>query len=537
MASASMAASLVGLFILMLFLLLLLFVLACRPWRFLCRRRTFASSTFKLHFCSVPLDDDSRPLFAENLIDAPEQNHDLTRNSVEESSIEVDGSIYSPRTLAVVGDVNFPRKHGLLNKKRISTNVKISAVGDSLVLDVPCDTSQDIQVVQTLNWAPISSSPCEGVNHVRGKDGSCDVEVISDKGQTQISAIRDVAFFKYYHSSTDTGRVSPSDLILKDSEVSGRHAFIDWNTHGWKNVQIRLGIKHESSFGVGIASDPMAMRRGGKKLPMEDMCYCKWPLPGVEQFGLFSIFDGHGGAGAARTASRLLPQIIVDILSNPGKKERVFSCCDATDVLKEAFALTEAALNHQVVLPQFFWCGLCAMKFFAQCANVGDSACILNVNGKDFMMTEDHRVSSILERARLNQSGKPLEEGETRLCGLNLGRMLGDKFLKEQEKRFIADPYVSQVVHIPKGSTAFGILASDGLWDVISAKRAVLLVLQAKGICDAGDANPAEKIANYVLSEARTLRTKDNTSVVFVDFDLMRTDHLTPDLMLYPKKG
>ncbi|KAG0470222.1 hypothetical protein HPP92_016922 [Vanilla planifolia] len=103
--------------------------------------------------------------------------------------------------------------------------------------------------------------------------------------------------------------------------------------------------------------------------------------------------------------------------------------------------------------------------------------------------------------------------------------MLGDKFLKEQEKRFIADPYVSQVVHIPKGSTAFGILASDGLWDVISAKRAVLLVLQAKGICDAGDANPAEKIANYVLSEARTLRTKDNTSVVFVDFDLMRTDH------------
>ncbi|KAG0470166.1 hypothetical protein HPP92_016866 [Vanilla planifolia] len=591
MASASMAASLVGLFILMLFLLLLLFVLACRPWRFLCRRRTFASSTFKA-------DDIERPLFAENLIDAPEQNHDLTRNSVEESSIEVDGSIYSPRTLAVFGDVNFPRKHGLLNKKRISTNVKISA-GDSLVLDVPCDTSQDIQVVQTLNWAPISSSPCEGVNHVRGKDGSCDVEVISDKGQTQISAIRDVAFLRSginleviagpsaglccSRYSTDTtilpltlGRVSPSDLILKDSEVSGRHAFIDWNTHKSKwelvdmgslngtflnskaihhpvagsrqcsepielstgdiitlgsfskiSVQIRLGIKHESSFGVGIASDPMAMRRGGKKLPMEDMCYCKWPLPGVEQFGLFSIFDGHGGAGAARTASRLLPQIIVDILSNPGKKERVFSCCDATDVLKEAFALTEAALNHQyegctaTVLLVWFMCN----EVFAQCANVGDSACILNVNGKDFMMTEDHRVSSILERARLNQSGKPLEEGETRLCGLNLGRMLGDKFLKEQEKRFIAEPYVSQVVHITKGSTAFGILASDGLWDVISAKRAVLLVLQAKGICDAGDANPAEKIANYVLSEARTLRTKDNTSVVFVDFDLMRTDH------------
>ncbi|KAG0470223.1 hypothetical protein HPP92_016923 [Vanilla planifolia] len=409
MASASMAASLVGLFILMLFLLLLLFVLACRPWRFLCRRRTFASSTFKA-------DDIERPLFAENLIDAPEQNHDLTRNSVEESSIEVDGSIYSPRTLAVVGDVNFPRKHGLLNKKRISTNVKISA-GDSLVLDVPCDTSQDIQVVQTLNWAPISSSPCEGVNHVRGKD------------DTTILPLT-------------LGRVSPSDLILKDSEVSGRHAFIDWNTHKSKwelvdmgslngtflnskaihhpvagsrqcsepielstgdiitlgsfskiSVQIRLGIKHESSFGVGIASDPMAMRRGGKKLPMEDMFTANGP---------FLVLNRSCQNGKQTTSTNHSRHFV-----KSWKEREVFSCCDATDVLKEAFALTEAALNHQyegctaTVLLVWFMCN----EVFAQCANVGDSACILNVNGKDFMMTEDHRVSSILERARLNQSG------------------------------------------------------------------------------------------------------------------------------------
>lgn len=32
-----------------------------------------------------------------------------------------------------------------------------------------------------------------------------------------------------------------------------------------------------------MASDPMALRRGGKKLPMEDVCYHQWPLPGVDQ--------------------------------------------------------------------------------------------------------------------------------------------------------------------------------------------------------------------------------------------------------------
>lgn len=36
-------------------------------------------------------------------------------------------------------------------------------------------------------------------------------------------------------------------------------------------------------FGIGIASDPMALRRGGKKLAMEDICYYQWPLPGVDQ--------------------------------------------------------------------------------------------------------------------------------------------------------------------------------------------------------------------------------------------------------------
>ena len=86
-------------------------------------------------------------------------------------------------------------------------------------------------------------------------------------------------------------------------------------------------------FGVGMASDPMAFRRGAKKLPMEDVCYYHWPLPGTDQvldlltldcnenvlhffgktkqpnppvlqFGVFGICDGHGGVAAANSASK-----------------------------------------------------------------------------------------------------------------------------------------------------------------------------------------------------------------------------------------
>ncbi|RWR93748.1 protein phosphatase 2C 70 [Cinnamomum micranthum f. kanehirae] len=162
-------------------------------------------------------------------------------------------------------------------------------------------------------------------------------------------------------------------------------------------------------------------------------------------------------------------------------------------------------------------------EFFAQCANVGDSACVINIGEKQITMTEDHRITSQSERNRLRKTGPPLRDGETRLCGLNIARMLGDKFLKEQDARFSSEPYVSQVVHIPKGRKAFALLASDGLWDVISVKKVVQLVLQTKERYGADMENLAERIAKFVLSEARTLRTKDNTSTIFLDFDTVRT--------------
>lgn len=45
------------------------------------------------------------------------------------------------------------------------------------------------------------------------------------------------------------------------------------------------------------------------------------------------------------------------------------------------------------------------------------------------------------------------------ISGLNLARMLGDKFLKQQEARFSSEPYISQVVKIHQASRAVAVLA------------------------------------------------------------------------------
>eukprot|EP01018_Ginkgo_biloba_P026490 Gb_00591 [translate_table: standard] len=136
-------------------------------------------------------------------------------------------------------------------------------------------------------------------------------------------------------------------------------------------------------------------------------------------------------------------------------------------------------------------------------------------------MTEDHRLTSMSEKIRMLEIGKQLKEGETRLCGMNIARVLGDKFLKEQDSRFSAEPYISEVLQITSKSNALALLASDGLWDVLSTKRALQLALEAReshhmdegpnGFC-------AERIAKLIVREAQMLRTKDNTTVIVLDF-------------------
>ncbi|KAI8010714.1 Protein phosphatase 2C 70 [Camellia lanceoleosa] len=97
-------------------------------------------------------------------------------------------------------------------------------------------------------------------------------------------------------------------------------------------------------------------------------------------------------------------------------------------------------------------------------------------------MSEDHRISSYSERLCMQETGEPLKDGETCLCGLNLGRMLEDKFLKQQEPRFSSEPYISEVVHIHQASKGFALLASDGFWDV-DFMKAIQLVKQVLSLC------------------------------------------------------
>ncbi|KAF5452480.1 hypothetical protein F2P56_027475 [Juglans regia] len=561
----TMLASIVGVLLLMLLLILLIILISCKPWRF------FSSSSRSR---TIKAGELERPLVSDDVGISRNQSNELPRDyDLEGARVQNEGHFRSPQT------------HGLVHKQRLPNVSPHTTQGDSLVLDLISDPPEDVLVGQTLKNPFSPEQLAEFLKHGRQRlvgdklQESVHKDILDQRSCLTLEVISGPSLgVRCAALSTNTsrlpltlGRVSPSDLVLKDSEVSGKHAMINWNLNKLKWELADMGslngtllnsqpINHPDSgsrhwgdpielasgdiitlgttstvyvhitsqteqqipFGVGVASDPMALRRGGKKLAMEDVYYYQWPLPGADQFGLFVICDGHGGAEAAKSASKILPEMVAAILLDSLTRERVFSRCDASDVLRDAFSQTEARMDHYyegcTATVLLVWADG-EENFFAQCANVGDSDCVMNsVDGKQIKMTEDHKVISYSEKLRFKETGKPLKEGETRLCGLNLARMLGDKFLKQQDSRFSSEPYISQAVRINQSSGAFALLASDGLWDVISVKKATQLVLQARERYSREE-NSAEKIANFLLSEARTLRTKDNTSIIFLDFD------------------
>ncbi|XP_039007641.1 protein phosphatase 2C 70-like isoform X1 [Hibiscus syriacus] len=559
--------------LLILILIIILIFLAFKPWSFF----PFSLFSFSSRSSTVKDDDVERPLVSDDVNLTRDQSNDLTRN------YDLEGACYQNEALLCP-----PRNEGLAHKQRIPSASSHLDQGDSLVLDVISDPSEDILVGQTLKRPLATEKLIEALKLSRPENqsqnsiqefvpkaisdqlrsaGSClSLEVVSGPSRGSRCSVQ----------STNTsrlrltlGRVSPSDLLLKDAEVSGKHAMVTWNSNKLKwelvdmgslngtllnsrpinnpdtgsrqwshpvelasgdtitlgttsNIHVHISSQNEClvPFGVGMISDPMSLRRGGKKLPMEDVCFYQWPLPGIEQFGVFGICDGHGGVEAAQYASKILPEMLATILSDFVKRERVSSQHDASDVLKDAFSRTEASMNHYyegcTATVLLVWADD-GGNFYAQCANVGDSACLINLGDEQIKMTEDHKLTSYSERCRVEALGEPLKDGETRICGLNLARMLGDRFLKQQDSRFSCEPYISQPVHINQTNGTFALLASDGFWDVVSVRRAIQLAAQTRE--GSKEEKLAEEIAHVLLNEARTQRTRDNTSIIFLDFD------------------
>lgn len=310
---------------------------------------------------------------------------------------------------------------------------------------------------------------------------------------------------------------------------------------------------------------PCAVREDAARgRPSEDRCLVECPLRGHPHAALFALFDGHCGAGAAQQAAAALPGLLARELAALPPRWRTGADGGAASALSAAFLATDAALRCEyegcAATAVLVWreddgngaddrpasgvgassSGRPRGRLFVQAANVGDSSATLAArlgawlgtdgppadvpapqpgllaSHRSLKLTEEHKVTSEPERARLRARGVALKPGETRLYGLALSRAFGDHFLKEDAASgLIAEPHVSPVASVDAHEGAFAVLASDGLWDVLSPAAAVQMAASA-GAGGAGGAAGCEAAAAALVAHARQKRSKDDCTVLVV---------------------
>ncbi|KAL8118778.1 protein phosphatase 2C 50-like [Apium graveolens] len=164
-------------------------------------------------------------------------------------------------------------------------------------------------------------------------------------------------------------------------------------------------------------------------------------------------------------------------------------------------------------------------------ANCGDSRAVL-YRGKEAMaLSNDHKPNREDENARIEASGgKVIQWNGHRVFGvLAMSRSIGDRYLKPW---IIPKP---EVMFVPRArEDECLILASDGLWDVMTneeacevARRRILLWHKKNGpVTDSergqGVDPAAQAAAEYLSMLALQKGSKDNISVIVVDLKVQR---------------
>jgi len=240
------------------------------------------------------------------------------------------------------------------------------------------------------------------------------------------------------------------------------------------------GIMHKI-FGKTGTRQPTQMDLGdiagvysiqGARHHMEDAYQAVVDIKGDSSCGFYGVFDGHGGHRASDFTAESLHKLIL--------KEKYDS--EPVQSLQNAFRdldyewLTLASRNS-------YDDGSTAISVLivnrtVYVANVGDSRGVLSHSGKAVDMSNDHKPTRDDEKKRIQDlGGRVIFYGTWRVEGvLAVSRAIGDRRLKK---------YVSAVPEIMERRLThedeYLILATDGVWDVLSSQDAVDVVASCNG--------------------------------------------------------
>ncbi|GMH39927.1 hypothetical protein BSKO_07831 [Bryopsis sp. KO-2023] len=276
----------------------------------------------------------------------------------------------------------------------------------------------------------------------------------------------------------------------------------------------------------------------------------------TDSLHLFAVYDGHGGVEAAKHCSERMhanfleaweEREVQDMLAQaeeehllatqhnsaksgaPLKRTHTKSSEEVASVFHKSFMTTDKEFIQD---DQSALVGSTAVVSLVGPKNVfvgycGDSRAVLCRNGRALPLTVDHKPERDDETERVQDAGgQVLFFNGARVMGLlAMSRAIGDRSLRPF---VIPDPEVTIIHRLPEDELL--ILATDGLWDVVSNQEACTLAMRCmqrareKGACEA---NAARLTATVLTRAAMDRGSRDNITVVVVD--LRPSLHPTPE--------
>lgn len=234
---------------------------------------------------------------------------------------------------------------------------------------------------------------------------------------------------------------------------------------------------------------------------MEDRSIVQSQLANLPNTHLFGVFDGHAGQNCSDFVAKHFA----------GALFRAWVNADATpeSALVHAFEdVDEAFLKDAPAAEESGCTALTALVVDSTLfvANAGDCRCVLGrTDGSYVDLSRDHVATDPFEKARIEARGGFVSP-QGRVQGrLMVSRAMGDRSVKR---------FVSSTPEVLTSSISekddFIIMASDGLWDVISSHEAVSMLRSTVRVPDMA--------AKRLALKAVELGSDDNISVVVVFF-------------------
>ncbi|KAH7686360.1 protein phosphatase 2C protein [Dioscorea alata] len=286
-----------------------------------------------------------------------------------------------------------------------------------------------------------------------------------------------------------------------------------------------IGRRREMEDAVAVAPDFVS-------IPCCHVGGCAAELPSGDSSGLrfFGVYDGHGGSQVAKYCAERVHEVVAELWKKGSdgegwqrRWEMAFS--DGfervdDEVIAEGVASDIVGSTALVVLVS--GCQIIS-------SNCGDSRAVLCRGDQTIQLTIDHKPDREDERTRIeSEGGRVINWKGPRVLGvLAMSRSIGDRYMR---------PWI-----IPVPETSFLsrssddeclILASDGLWDVMSNQEVgevasrLLKRHRQRSSANGTLSSPAQAVADHLVKLAHRKFSSDNISVIVVDLKSRSSNHL-----------